>query len=488
MKLSDLKPEDVEYVNAPPAKLKLSDLDPADIEYGDAPAEPSFGEQAKSYFEDAVVDQLPAIGAAGGGLVGGAGGSVIPGAGTVGGGLVGAGLGGYAGKVLQDTYNTAFRPEKAPKDFIEPVTGALQAGAEGVALEGAGQIIAKPVIAGAKYIGSKIPSGNKVMDYIRERAEKNATRALGRPTPTEAKKMAKSGEDRAIGRTLLDKGAIPWLGTHGRIANRVEALKESAWAPIQAMLNSGGDDAVVDGTEAGMKILNSPELQAFRDAGESAYVNAYEAVAEQMAGMGKLTLQKAQEIKKTLDKLINYNKANIAAGAEQSGRVAKRTAVRDSMNEAVEKLGSGKDALKKEFKEYGKLEKADDILDREIGRDQANRVVSGTDTIMTGVGLLNGGPVPAVALGALNKFGRTFKNSLSARGLDATANAMGKFGPAIKAAAARGENALNSTMSILSKNPEFLQMLKELEAGLAGAIPQVAENEEGKSKRGVAGK
>lgn len=313
--------------------------------------------------------------------------------------------------------------EFSPVQLAERIEGGAKGALFGGVLSGAVDDAQVVFERGAKAFGNK--------------AALKAARAVGRPTPTQAKEMARTGQDVALGRTLLDEGAVPILGTPGRIAKRVEKLKEKTWGAVEDLLNKGGDDAVVDGAEAGMRILNSEELTLLREAGETGAVQALEDAAEQLAGMGKVTLPKAQQIKRTIDKQINYNKAIPDMTGGQAARFAKRTALRDQMDDAVTGLGGAKNELKGAFRKHGLLEKASEIGEKEAGRQQANRAISLTDTVAAAGALSSGGgPLLSLAAGAINKAGRTFGNSVQARGFDAASKLMAKS-PAMTAYAQR---------------------------------------------------
>jgi hypothetical protein len=311
-------------------------------------------------------------------------------------------------------------------------------------------------IGGALGVGGQLLAegggalASKASQWAKTKAAGKAARAVGLPTPTQAKVMAKSGEDIAMGRELLDKKAIPWLGTSGRISKRVDKLKEQSWAGVEKILAKGGDDAVVDGAEAGMRILQSEEIGLLREAGETQAVKALEDAAEQLAGMGNVTLSKAQQIKKTIDNKINYNKSFPDTAGSNAARFEKRTALRDQMDSAVSSLGGEKDELKAAFRKHGLLEKASDIAEREAGRNQANRAVSLTDTVVGAAGLARGEPMTAVALAAANKFGRTFGNSIQARTYDAAAKQLAKI-------------------------PRFAEMAEKNPAGFAAAVERLSE-------------
>lgn len=338
------------------------------------------------------------------------------------------------------------------------------------------------VIGGVAGIGGQVVAegagavASRVGQWARDKAAKSATRALGRPTPTVAAKMAKSGDDIRIGRELLDEGAIPILGTPGRIAKRVEDLKQKSWAKVEELLGSAGDKQVVDGAEAGMSILNSDELKLLRQAGEQQSVKALEDAAEQLAGMGKVSLKEAQQIKRTIDTKINYNKADPTAGATQEGRFAKRTALRDQMDQAAGEMGAGEGALKEAFRKQGRLEKAAEIGERESGRLQANDKISLTDAIAAVGGAASGDDGKdsagrALLFMALNKGRRAMGPAMAARGYDAIAKQLLR---------------VPKFSSLAQANPAgFSAMVQRVSEKLGGGVlqPQFAQDGE----RGVAG-
>jgi hypothetical protein len=338
--------------------------------------------------------------------------------------------------------------------------------AVGAALGGALPVAVEGVKAGA----------GKTADYLRTKAAEKAYRALGRQAPEAMLKATRSGENVVTGRELLDNNAIPVLGTPKRIASRVDALKDKAWASVDELLNKGGDNALIDGSELGVKLLDSPEVALLRKTpGAEGTVKAVEQAAETLANNGKMTVQEAQAVKKSIDKLINYNKAIPDMTGAQQARAMSRTALRDEMDSAVTSMGADKGALKGAFKKYGRLEGASEVLDKEIARDQNNRMISLTDTIMAA-----SGPTAAakVALGAANKFGRTFGNSIQARGYDAISKGM----PSVaKAAQAVGSNAVGATrvaQSVASPqdNREAAQTVDDATLGIFKNDPSLIDS------------
>lgn len=420
-------------------------------------------------------------------------------------------------------------------------------------------------------IGGAIPLGiegvkkgaSVVGDFLRRKAALKAARALGRPTPKQAAEMARLGTDEELGRELLDEGAIPVLGTPGRIAKRVDALKEETGEQIGEMLDRADnqkveytpikisnpkrpvkvqdeirmtpirfdenparrldptlrlDDApptLVRGEEQSIQralyeqpkpqviagktktlplasvdtqkiaegILNSAEMKAMRNTpGMEPAVAAIEKQVETLAKNGKLTLKEAQKLRQGIDKSINFNKGAPEMRGAQEGLYKQRTAIRDAMNEGINSLPgfAEKDALLKANRKYGRLSEASDILEREIGRDQANRSISLTDTIAGAAGASTGNPAAALALGAANKFGRTFGNSIQARVYDAIAKkaglvpgAMEKVNPQVASmiaqrAALRDPKFQENDDPIL-KDPQLLELFRK-DPGLIDSI------------------
>ena len=316
--------------------------------------------------------------------------------------------------------------------------GVIGGGVQGVA-EAAG-----PLLTAAK-------------DWMRNKAALKATRALGRPTPTQAAQMAETGQDVAIGRELLDEGAVPVLGTPKRIQGRVDALREKAGQDVGKIIDSAGDAKVIDAERLGLEILDSPQLAQMRKTpGMESAVAAIEKQVETLAKNGQLNLKEAQALRQGIDKSINFNKAAPEMRGAQEGLYQQRTAIRDAMNEAVNEMSPGatKDALKTANRRYGNFSEASDILEREVGRDQANRSIGLTDTIAAAAGLANGSPGVGLALGALNKAGRTFGNSMQARGYDVAAGLAGA-GAGLAKTAAESSPAIQAMVNRLLTPGEF---------------------------------
>src|SRR4051794_22935760 len=133
------------------------------IREGSAP--PSMLQAVGEDLGNAVVEHLPALGAMGGGMVGG-----IP----------GAGLGGFAGAAVKNAYNTFQNPKEAPQTNLGYITDPLMEGAGGAAAEAVGQKIIGPAVnLGLKGVGVVAGAAkkgiSKVGDYILKKTAKTAS-------------------------------------------------------------------------------------------------------------------------------------------------------------------------------------------------------------------------------------------------------------------------------------------------------------------------
>jgi len=399
-----------------------------------------------------------------------------------------------------------------------------------------GATVGAAVQGGAETLG---PLAKSVAEWIKVKAAQKATRALGRATPTQTAKMNATGQTEAIGRTLLDEGAIPVLGTPGRIAKRVDALQEKAgervgqlldevdaqtvqFTPIKITKPRGGvvaqeeiqatpvrfDEnpvkqsmpwlrdadappvlvrgeaqpiqgrllekspfkitrgevktvplADVDAQKLANKILKSEEFSAMKTTpGMEGTAAAIEKQVTTLAANGRLTLREAQKLRQRIDKSINFNKTVPEMRGAQEGLYMQRKALANEMNDAVNRVGAGNDALKQANRSYGNLAEADTILNKELARNQTNHAVSLTDTIAGGSGLVLGDtPEEKAAYGLLfglmNKGKRSFGNAMAARGLNATSKLVAKV-PALAAYAKDNPMAAQVLANRMTQGPE----------------------------------
>lgn len=384
-------------------------------------------------------------------------------AGMAGGALVTGGLAGgapaasAAGRIAQGAkigagMGALANPGDTEGELSADLGLQLKDRAKGAALGAALGAGASGAVEGASALGSK------AIDALRTRANSNAFSALGRPTPTQLAKLKAEGLDQKIGRDLLDEGAIPVLGTPGRIAKRVENLKSEAGQEIGDLLAKGGDEKLMDSTELALQLLDDPSIARMRKTpGMEGAADKIEKQIETLASNGKLSLKEAQKLRQDIDASINFNKRVPEMGAAQDGLYKQRSAISDKMNDLVNGLGDGEipaDALRKANQRYSGMSRAEEILDRQMARDQANRSISLTDTIAGAGGVAAGSPLLGVALGAANKFGRTFGDSIAAR-------------------------SQNGLASLLQKSPRFAEMAKSNPQAFQMLVQQMGNKVQG---------
>lgn len=337
-------------------------------------------------------------------------------------------------------------------------------------------------------------AADKVKNYLSNKAALKATRALGRPTPTIATKMAKSGQDVELGRTLLDEGAIPVFGSTGRIANRVEGIKDKAGQEIGDLLKSGGESKMIDAQKIGADLLDHPDLaQARMTPGMESTATAIENQIETLAKNGEMTLEQAHKLRMGIDKSINLNKSNPATSGAEPGLRLQRNAINDALNDSVNQIqGTGADALKGVNRKFSNLSRADEILERETGRNQTNDAISLKD-LATAAATPGHGAIK-LAAGAASKFGRTFGNSIQARVYDSiakkaglTSGALANVNPQVVSAIATrmAEQPSNEKDdSPILNNPKLMELFKQ-DPSLMDAIEDEAVK--AKVKRKIAG-
>lgn len=325
----------------------------------------------------------------------------------------GAKIGGVMGAVANpgDTVGE-ISPVQIEKRFINAVLGAGIGAAATGAIEG--------VSAGVK----------KGAEWLRGKAAEKAVGAL-KPTAKIAQTMKATGRDQDIGRTLLDEGAIPILGTPKRIGARIDGLKEAAGEKVGELVRSGGAEKVVDATELAVNLLESPRVAQLRKTpGMESVANRVDQLADTLANNGQMTLEQTQALRQAIDKSINFSRQVPEMKGIMPVLYDLRTSLRDRMNQVInERGGQGTDALLKANRAYSNLAEASTLAGKAAAKDLSNRSISLTDTIAAGAGLASGGPLVSAAAGALNKGVRTFGASLAARSSDAAAKLLEKSMP-----------------------------------------------------------
>lgn len=481
MKLSQLDPKDIEFGSMGKSALKLSEIHPDDIEHVDS--DQNLGSKARQLFESTVVDQLPALGTAAGGLIGGLGGGAALGVGAVPGALGGAGVGGYLGKAAENAYNAAMRPDRAPKEMSEVISSPLTAGATGVAQEGLGIGAGKVVGAGAEGLGkvgsfikNKLGLGamaDSAANQVGKMAEGLAVKATG-ATEKEARDFAPDA-----GRQLLNRKIVKFGSSPRNIANSAEAANDAAEAAKSDIVNNQLKNTKVDRNTVYNYIRNKiKELSG--DESQLGLVKQLESKLEDITGVAEhsgteIPLAQSEKVRKGFDKAGKWQ-SNSDATALEANKIA-ANAYREAGENAATSANPATGAAFKEAK------------------DTQHLLIPIENSAARRAGVLDQSPVGGLhdiaAAGVAGIPGVIAKRTLFPRAASAGAvsvdqvakairfapDALGKFSGALQSAAARGPEALQTAVSVLSKKPEFLQLLDDLKMGVGNpAIAQQPKN------------
>ena len=423
--------------------------------------EPSIGQRAKEMFESSVIDQLPALGAAGGGMVGGLGGMGI---GTVPGALAGAGIGGYTGKALQNAYNTYVRPELAPKTTTEYLTQPVRSGVEGAALEGVG-------MGAGRAIGAAARSLNPVKEFIAKKlggaAESLAERATG-ATGAQAAKFRDG-----TGRELLDRGIVKFGSSPTGIAKNARAAMDAAEASKSDIIENQLKGTKVDRNTI-YNTVRKRIQELSGDESQLALARNLESKLDDIVGVADQTatevpLAQSEKIRRGFDQSAKWDSASDAPTREANKILANayREAGEDAATASNPSLGS---QFKSAKDTQHLLIPVEEAAEKRALQLQQSPLGGLLDNAAAGAGAVLGG-VPGAIAGLGVKSVRPRLASVGAVSADKVAKllasnpgALGKFGSTLEKSAARGPKAFQTTLRILSHNPEFQEAIKVMDA------------------------
>lgn len=295
-----------------------------------------------------------------------------------------------------------------------------------------------------------------VSNYFSKKANEKAFKAATGARGKDLQMARQAGDDQELGRVLLDEGAIPILGTTGRIANRVENLKEKAGQEVGRLIKGAGDGKGIDTQKIALQLMDDPSIAMMRKTpGMEGMAEKAIGALETLGKNGDLTMQEALALRQALDKSIKWNRSAPEMRGMQEQLFKQRTAIRDAMNDFINASGNeGKDALLAANRRYGMLEKASGLGEKQLVRDAGNRSVSLTDTIAGAAGMAQGGPTLSLALASLNKMGRAFGNSVQSRGFDATAKALSQI-PRVAELAKNNPEAFQVAINRVIQSPQY---------------------------------
>lgn len=341
----------------------------------------------------------------------------------------------------------------------------------------------------AGVIGGLQKGAEYISPILKGRAEKNAMGAIG-VTKAAEKKLGEEGS-RALGREALDSGLIDVLSTPSSIAKKTAALKEKAGEEIGSLI-TGADQAgasKIDSVKQAVGLLEDPEILASsKIPGAKGLYNSALNEAETLASNGELSLKQAHDLRRGVDKAINFNRKRMdLKPGEQEVLYKIRDSLNNAINDGVNSIeGNSTDALKAANKKFSSLSKIQDIAENRSAMNSANRSISLTDSNIGAGGLAGtiaagGGPMVAGAVGTgaalANKFGRTFGDSIAARGFDAAAKAankgaimagnlspsqLAKISPILNKPSFQPEELADpETIKILSSNPDLIDAIQD---------------------------
>lgn len=321
--------------------------------------------------------------------------------------------------------------------------------------------------AGAEVVGK---AGKGLADYFKGKAGEKATGAIG-ATKADMKRLGKKGAQ-VLGQEAMEQGLVGPLSTPASIASKAAKAKAKVGETIGSLIESADNAGVtkIDGAKIGVELLDDAEILASRGTpgSEGMYSSAVKH-AETLASNGELTLKQAHDLRKGIDKAINFNRRRTDL---KPGEMEVLYKIRDKLNEAINGAvnsmeGVATDALKKANAQYSKLSRIQEIAENRVAMNAGNRTIGLTDTIAATAGMASGGiPWAAVAAGA-NKFGRTFGKSLQATGFNFASKGAAKL-PALASAVAgkpsAAQFALQDTLDRLNggaklQPSEFNQIL-----------------------------
>jgi hypothetical protein len=173
-----------------------------------------------------------------------------------------------------------------------------------------------------------------------------------------------------------------------------------------------------------------------------------------------------EAFKQEVYSIIKTQLDNVVAKTEALEEGVSKLTGQAQLGIRVPGAGSASKAYTDAKKSYAAAKTAEEMALNRLGAIQSNRGVSLTDTIAGASGIASGGgPLTAIALGAINKFGRQYGATMQMYGAEKLADilstrpaVLGKkyLGPLLDAAT-KGPAALAATHGYFMKDPEYRQ-------------------------------
>lgn len=276
------------------------------------------------------------------------------------------------------------------------------------------------------------------------RAGEKAAKAMGVDKPAAKVMINKYGPDsvRKLGQKALHEKLIPVFGTAEKIGDRASSVKKEVGEELGALIDSAdaaGAPKVSAAMEA-LKLSDDPEIVKLKKIpGMEGIAERVDRVLNTLYSNGdELSLRGAQELRRDIDQTINFAKKSEELKGVQPYLYKIRDALNDAMNDSVNQIqGENSNALRAINRRYSDLARIEEVANKRLAGDLANRAIGLTDTIAgaggASVGATMGSAtgIPGAAfIGGLagaggNKLARTYGPALDARTSNLIANLLG---------------------------------------------------------------
>ena len=298
------------------------------------------------------------------------------------------------------------------------------------------------IVAGAA--GEAIGKGfSKASDALEARANRNFAAATGGKT-ADFKAMDRAGGQEAVGQTLKEQKVVPIFATPEKVANNIESAISKNEDKLGALIDAatekapGAASAQINPQKVAETIKDGLR-QRYSGVPEAKLQPALDEVDSWLSQLGdNISISDAQKLKVQMRAFLKDADFGREMGIAKEGTKAVRSGLRQSLEDSVDSLsneiGASAGALKETNQTIGRLEVAKRASEKASARIAGNRGIGLTDTIAAMGGVASGAaPLEKAALGgafgAINKFARTFGDSVAAHSEDAIARAMSKVTP-----------------------------------------------------------
>jgi hypothetical protein len=320
--------------------------------------------------------------------------------------------------------------EYSPAQLLDRAANAGKGAAFGVIAQAGSEGVAK--------------AGKGLADYFKGKAGEKAAGAIG-ANKSDMKRLGKQGAEK-LGKDALEEGLVGPFSTPSSIAKNAESKLDDVGERIGGLIETAdkAGTITINSQRIANQIYYDPEVATLiKTPGSTAAFSAAGEAVETLAKNGELGIREAHQLRRRIDKNINFNrKRTDLKPGEQEVLYKIRDKLNDAMNDAVNTVqGSAGNALKKANAEYSRLSKINEVAENRIAMDSSNRTFGLTDTIAAAAGAASGDTpeeklAMSIAFGGLNKFGRTFGKGIQASGFNAASGLAAKLPGAASSVAA----------------------------------------------------